>query len=141
MTTKAMNTVSTQREPAWLLRRTLQINALISGLTGAGMALASGAVAQLLGLAGSLPIALLGIDLVLFGAWVGYEALQPALRLRRAWVVLALDIVWVVASALVLALDPFGLSTIGKWAVAAVADVVALFALGEYVGLRRMRGR
>ena len=141
MTTKTMTTASTQREPGLLLRRALQADALASGVTGAGMALAAGPVAQLLGLDGALPIAVLGIDLLLFAAWVGYEAMQPALRVRRARAVLAINIVWVVASALVIALDPFGLSTAGKWAVAAVADVVALFALGEYIGLRRMRER
>ena len=141
MTTKTLDTVTTRREPSWLLRRTLQADALSSGITGAAMALAAGPVAQLLGLSATLPVAVIGVDLLLFAAWVGYEATRPVLRARRAWVILAVNIVWVLASAAVLLFDPFGLSTIGKWAVAAVADAVALFALAEYIGLRRIRGR
>jgi len=141
MATHTMDTTITRSEPTRLLRRTLQTNAVFSGISGAGMLLAAGSVARLLGLSSGLPIALLGADLLLFAAWVGYEAMQTVLRVRRARVVLALDIAWVVASAMIIALDPFGLSTAGKWAVAAVADAVAVFALLEYLGLRRLRAR
>ena len=139
MAIKTMDTTSTRPEPVRLLRRALQTNALFSAISGAGMLLAAGPVARLLGLGGTLPIMLLGADLLLFAAWVAYESAQPTLRVRRARVILALDIAWVVASALILVLDPFGFSTEGKWAVAAVADIVAVFALVEYLGLRRLR--
>jgi hypothetical protein len=139
MATHTMDTVSTRPEPTRLLRRALQTNAVFSGIGGAGMLLAAGPVARLLGVEVSWPIVLLGADLLLFAAWVGYEAMQTMLRRRRARVILALDIAWVIASALTITLDPFGLSTEGKWAVAAVADVVAVFALVEYLGLRRLR--
>jgi hypothetical protein len=141
MATNTMDTISTRPEPTRLLRRALQTNAVFSGISGAGLLLVAGPVARLLGLGGALPIALLGAGLLLFAAWVGYEAMQPMLRQRRARVILALDIAWVVASAVIIALDPFGLSIAGKWAVAAVADVVALFALAEYLGLRRLHVR
>jgi hypothetical protein len=139
MATHTMETTITRPEPARLLRRVLQVNAFFSGISGAGMLLAAGPIARLLGVEVSWPIVLLGADLLLFAAWVGYESAQTVLRVRRARVVLALDIAWVVASAMIIALDPFDLSTAGKWAVAAVADVVAVFALVEYLGLRRLR--
>jgi len=141
MATHTMDTISARPEPSRLLRRALQTNAVFSAISGAGILLASGSVARLLGVELSWPIALLGADLLLFAAWVGYEAMQGVLRVRRARAVLALDIAWVVASALLIALDPFGLSATGKWAVAAVADVVAIFALIEFLGLRRLRAQ
>ena len=141
MATHTIDTISTRPEPARLLRRVLQTNAVFSAISGAGMLLASGSVARLLGVEVSWPIGLLGVDLLVFAAWVGYEAMQGVLRVRRARAVLALDIAWVVASALLIALDPLGLAVGGKWAVAAVADVVAVFALIEYLGLRRLRAQ
>src|SRR5436190_16168092 len=136
MATYTMETTITRPEPARPLRRVLQVNAFFSGISGAGILLAAGPIARLLGVEASWPIALLGADLLLFAAWVGYEAMRTVLRVRRARVVLALDIAWVLASAVIIVFDPFGLSTAGKWAVAAVADVVAVFALLEYLGLR-----
>jgi hypothetical protein len=141
MATRTIDTTISRREPARLLRRALQSDAILSAASGSGLLLAAEPVARLLGLGISWPIALLGADLLLFGAWVGYEAWQPELRVRRARLILALDIAWVVASALVLALDLWAFTVAGKWAVAAVADVVALVALAQYLGLRRLRGQ
>lgn len=140
MATRTLDTAITRRDPAQLLRRTLQADAIVSAASGAGMLLASGEVARFLGLALSWPIALLGADLLLYAAWLAYEAGRPALRQIPARVFLALDIAWVLASALILELNPWGFTAAGWWAVAAVADVVALLGLAKYLGLRRLRG-
>lgn len=141
MATRTFDGPIARRDPALLLRRTLQLDAIISLVSGAGLLAAAGPVAQFLGLAISWPIALIGADLLLYAAWLAYEGWRPALRLAPARVFLALDIAWVLGSALILALNPWGLTPAGWWAVAVVADLVVPLALGKYLGLRRLNGR
>jgi hypothetical protein len=57
---------------------------------------------------------------------------------RKARIIFALDILWVVGSILLLIADPLTLSNEGKWIVLILADAVGVFAVLEYFGLRRM---
>ncbi|HNP72631.1 MAG TPA: hypothetical protein PKK15_16030 [Kouleothrix sp.] len=127
-----------QHDPARLLRRTLFADALFSTLGGAGMLLAAGPIAAWLGLGAGWPIALIGLDVLILGVWIGYEARRTPIAAGRVRLMLALNIAWVVASVLLLLFDPFGLTTAGKWAVAGLADAAAVVALLEYLGLRRL---
>ena len=56
-----------------------------------------------------------------------------------AWEVIALDVLWVLGSVLLIFTDLVPLSIGGKWTVALIADIVALFAILQYVGLRRQQ--
>ena len=49
-----------------------------------------------------------------------------------------LDVVWVVGSAVLLVTKALPFTPVGVWAVAIVADIVAIFAIVQYLGLRRM---
>ena len=138
MATQTFETALAQRDPAQLLRRALQIDAFASVFSGAGLLLAAGPISRWLGLGLSWPLALIGADMIIFGVWVGFEAQREQLRAGRVRAVLALNAAWLIASALLIAFDPFGLSVAGKWAVAGVADLVLLIAIGEYLGLRRL---
>ncbi len=141
MATQTLSTTTVHAEPDRPLRRALQADAIVTAMSGVGLLLAAEPAARLLGMAASWPIALLGVDLILYAAWVGYEAWQAALRVRRARIMLALDIVWVLASVALILIDPFGFTAAGKWAIAAQADGVAVLGLLKYLGLRRLRGR
>jgi hypothetical protein len=52
-----------------------------------------------------------------------------------------LDIAWVTGSILLLASGLVPLSTARKWSIAILADIVALFALLQFIGLRRVLSR
>ena len=54
-----------------------------------------------------------------------------------AWYAIEGDIGWIIATIIVLVVDPFNFSTAGKWLLAAIADIVAVFVILQYIGLRR----
>ncbi len=51
--------------------------------------------------------------------------------------VIVLDVAWVAGSALILLFDLVPLTTAGRWTIALLAEVVALFAILQTIGLRR----
>lgn len=121
-----------------LLRRALTANVIFSLASGAAMLLAGSQIAALMGLASALPVQAIGAAVLLFSPLVWAIARRSPINAGHAWIILALDIAWVVASALEIALNPFGMSSAGLWLVAGIADAVAVIALFEYLGLRRL---
>jgi len=80
---------------------------------------------------------LLGLGVVLFGALCGWAASRGSLPAGVARLILAADIAWVMASALVLLL-PAPWTAAGVAGIAALALIVADLAVLEYLGLRRL---
>ena len=119
-----------------LLRNTLTVNALATAASGAAMALGAVPLAPLFGLPGPWPMAAFGAALVLFAAWVWLVRREPV-DVAQARAVFVMDVAYVIASFALIAGWPQLLSPLGRLGVALMADVVAVFALFEYVGLRR----
>lgn len=127
-----MNTV----QPNPLLRRVLQLDALLSG--GAGLLLCLGA-APLSALLG-LPLALLQIAGLLMLPWCGvllWMARRAPLDRRAVWAVIAVNAAWVVDSLLLLASGWVQPTFWGQAFVIAQALAVVLFAELQYLGLKR----
>ena len=128
-----------------LLRRALWGNAVFSVVCGAVLVagatpFAAWATHQPVSLAGldlAIVFELLGLGVVLFGALCGWAAARASLPAGIARLILAADIAWVMASALVLLL-PASWTTAGVAGIAAVALIVADLAVLEYLGLRRL---
>lgn len=119
-----------------LLARVLKVNGTISGLVGLIVFLVPNRVDEIIGAGAPGIVRLIGGGLVVFGVivlWLGFRA-APVLR-SGGRIVLMLDIVWVVASLVLVSSGWF--STSGNVIVLAVALMVAGFALGEVVGLQR----
>lgn len=119
-----------------LLRRALRANALFSA--GGGLLLIFGArpLATFVGVNAPPVLALTGVVLVGYAAWLAWSAAREPLDQRVGAVAVALDAAWVVASVLVLANGWLPLTTAGTWAVAIIADIVAVFALVQFYALR-----
>lgn len=137
MATQAI-AATTARAP--LLRRALLANAIFSELSGLAFLIGAGPLAALIGLGAAWPLMVLGAGVLFFGILVFFEARREPLHIGRARAILALDIAWVLASGALLLLNPLGLTSAGWWLVAGIADVVAVLAVLEYLGLRRLRG-
>ena len=120
-----------------LLRNALRGNSIFSAVSGAILIAASGAVAALMGIASAPLLLVIGISFVGGALLMFYVTSRQPLSIPFARLVFTLDAAWVVASAVILAFDLFGLTTEGRWIVLIVGDIVALFAVAEYVGLRR----
>jgi hypothetical protein len=79
----------------------------------------------------------LGISLLAFAVTLVVFARKKPIKLLDAWIAVFLDLAWVIGSYPLLFVVPF--STSGKWIVGIVAEVVMLFALVQWLGIRRVR--
>ncbi|MGH7455699.1 MAG: hypothetical protein ACRENG_30365, partial [bacterium] len=59
------------------------------------------------------------------------------IKLQEAWLAVVLDAAWVIGSAILIFAGT--LSTTGNWLVAIVADIVLLFAVLQFFGIRRLQ--
>ena len=121
-----------------LLRRTLYANAAFSAAGGIAMAAGAGPLARLFGIAAPAVLVALGIAVVVFAAGVFWLARRPLIPALQGWIVVALDVTWCAASAVLLLAMPGLLSVPGRWAVGLVALAVALLAAFETAGVRRL---
>jgi hypothetical protein len=129
--------MTTAMEHTRFLRRSLQLDGLASGLTGALLLAGAQPVSALIGLSAPGIARAVGAGLLVFAAALLWNASRG--RVRRGEVVAAvvLNGAWVLGSALLIVDGP--LTPIGNAAVAAVAAAVLLFAVLEVVGLRQQR--
>jgi hypothetical protein len=138
MNASAAVTTANTAPRATLLRTALLANALFAGINGIADVLFSGALAEF----ASLPAAIIpysGAGLIAFAAALLWLRARPEMPQTIVRAVIAMDVLWVVGSVVLLLLrDSIGLTTAGAWSVAAGADVVALFAILQFVGLKRL---
>ncbi len=122
-----------------LLRLALGGNAAFSTLSAVIFLAASQPIASFLGLLPGKQVVVLGIQLGVFAAWLAWLSTRPAIPRWQVWLIIALDALWVAGSFQLLLAPPAELTVGGKWAIGMVADVVALFAILQSVGLWRLR--
>lgn len=137
MAEQTMPATRTTRPARTLLHRVFLVNSLSSAIAGIAFVVASNPIANLIGVANPLAVLVIGVGLLLFAAGVFYVVSQPTINRRAAWLIFELDVIWIVSSAIILLTDAFGLSTAGRWLVLILADMVVIFAIIEFIGLRR----
>lgn len=118
------------------LRRVLLLDAVSSGSMGLMLLLFAAPAAAVL----NLPAALLseaGLILLPFAAFVGYLASREIPGRAAVWVVIALNIIWVVDSTMLLFTGWVEPNALGYAFVVGQALFVAVLAELEYLGLRR----
>ncbi|MEZ4674323.1 MAG: hypothetical protein R2932_08785 [Caldilineaceae bacterium] len=85
------------------------------------------------------PLLIVGIGLLPFAFFVAQVARQKPLNRTLVWIVIEMDLLWVIASATILLFGWPATTTVGgMWAIAIVAEIVATFAILQYVGIRRL---
>lgn len=140
--TVSATTVHTARPDHVLLRRTLVVNGLFSAISGALILLLSGPIATYFGLPSPTAMMALAVVILAFALFVYLTLRSVPMNRTQATLILIGDIVWVVASAIILVGDLFSLTAGGKVMVLIAALIVADFALFEWIGLRRgVQGR
>ena len=128
----------TKKEPTMLIRA-LQANALFSGLCGLIAIAFSMQVATFLGLTNSTVILIMGIGLLLWAGFTAWVLMRPVINPTTVKLIIEGDLLWVVGTILLLIFAGGIFTTGGKWAMAIVGDIVAVFAILQWVGLRRMQ--
>jgi len=126
-----------REEPACFLRKALMGNALFSTLSGLTILLAQGWVLRILGLASSVNLLILGAGLIVFAITLVVNARKQQVKKSDAWIAVLMDVAWVLGSYILIFIVPF--STEGKWVVGVVAELVLVFAVLQFVGIRRIQ--
>lgn len=114
------------------------VNAISSGITGMGLAAASGSVARIFGVSQTEPFVGVGLFLMAFATLVYMVSRQQAVNAYAVRFVIAGDSLWVAASLLVLAFRPFSISLLGYLSIAAVGVWVAVMAYLQFRGLNQL---
>jgi hypothetical protein len=65
------------------------------------------------------------------------NARKQQVKKSDAWIAVCRDVAWVIGSYVLILVVPF--STEGKWVVGAVAEAVLVFAVLQFVGIRRIQ--
>ena len=120
-----------------LLRRALLADGVASGAMGALLLIAAGPLAGLLGLE-VLLLRTAGLILIPFAALVVYFGARPHISHRAVWVIVAVNVLWVIDSILLLVTGWAEPTLLGYLFTLGQALAVALFAGLEYAGLRRV---
>jgi hypothetical protein len=136
-----MTLQSVSQNPDSLLRRTLRANGLFSGVSGLAFITASRPIALFLGLDGPFVLIVIGIGLLLYALALWFNAGHRPIDHSFVWVAIIADAAWVVGSLIILLTDWFPLTPAGWWAVAIVADLVAIFAVVQFYSLRQVSKR
>ncbi|MCE7999284.1 MAG: hypothetical protein HEP70_10525 [Rhodobiaceae bacterium] len=121
-----------------LLRRFLLGNATFSTLTGTLCLVDAAPLTQAFGIPDPTLLPGLGVQLLLFATAIVWIATRPDISTRLAWIIIALDIGWVVGSIALLPFVSGMLTATGITALVLVAIGVATFACGQIAGIRRL---
>lgn len=124
-----------REECTWLLRKALMGNALFSTLSGLIILFAQSWVLRILGLS-HINLLILGVGLIFFATILAIHARRQNVKTSDAWIAVWMDLAWVLGSYGLLFVVPF--STRGKWVVGAVAELVLMFAVLQFLGIRRI---
>jgi hypothetical protein len=120
-----------------LLRNSLIGNALFSMLSAVGILATTGWLAQFLGLRDRIGLTVLAVSLAGYAVILLINARRPKIKISDAWMAVVLDALWVTGSYALIFAVPFTLH--GKWLIAAVAEIVLVFAILQSFGIRRVR--
>jgi len=121
-----------------LLRNALYGNSIFCSTSGLAFSIFSAPIATFLGLSASWVILVLGIGLLLYGIEVFIFSRKESISEGLAKFVIGADLAWVVGSVVLIFSNLVAFTIPGKWGIAIIADIVLVFAVLQYVGLRRM---
>lgn len=117
------------------LRRALQANGVFSGVSGLILILGAGPLSELIGISVSSVLIGIGVALIFYAVGLFRNAAREQVSRIEAWMAVIMDLAWVVGSAALIFLGV--LTVTGNWVVAGVADIVLLFGILQWVGLRK----
>ena len=95
--------------------------------------------ATVAGLSAASVLQILAVLLLPFAGFAAWAANDPSNRRWAVWTIVALDIDWVIATALLLVFAGSAFTTAGWVALIAIAAAVDVFATLQFLGLRRTR--
>jgi hypothetical protein len=82
-------------------------------------------------------LAILGVGLLVFAVTLVINARRQQVKTSDAWIVVLMDLAWVLGSYVLIFVVPFSIE--GKWVVGVVAELVSVFALLQFIDIRRIQ--
>jgi bacteriorhodopsin len=121
------------------LYRVLKFDGLFAVLSGIVLILGASAIASLFDLENQIAFVVVGVLVLGYGASLLLLTKQGSDNRKIALAAITLNMSWVVLSYLGLLLGWFPVNAAGKWTIALVAEAVLVFAVLEFIGLRRQQ--
>lgn len=121
------------------LKTILLVNAISSGITGVILTLIPTVFATIFKVSATLPFVEVGIFLILFSVFTGFTAFGNPIKIARVKTIITLDITWVIASAICIAILFAKISSWGTLMVIGVAAWVGLMAFLQTTAMKRSR--
>lgn len=131
---------SSRRETAPLLQRVMRGNAIFSATSGAVLILTAPALARMMGIPWPLALAVTGALLVAYAPILWALAERVGAVTWPGWLAVVLDVLWVAGSVALVFGGLLPLTTAGIWIIIVLAEIVAMFALVQFIGIRRLVG-
>lgn len=119
-----------------LLRNALRANAAFSALCATTILFLREPLSQSFGIGDSRILLAIALGLLPFAVGLLRNSMLETIDIREARIATALDLAWVAGSVAVLLSGV--LTSSGNWAVVAVADIVGLCAIAQFLGVRRI---
>lgn len=120
-----------------LLHTVLRLNAAFCGIFGLAFLLFAGSFAGWLGIPSAAALLVTGLLLIGWEIFVLQLVRHPQIPVAGAWAVIFGDLAWVVGSIALLLGGWLPLTKSGAWFVAIIADIVLLFVIIQYLGLKK----
>ncbi|MBT32512.1 MAG: hypothetical protein CMO01_22845 [Thalassobius sp.] len=114
------------------LRITLKLNAFFSAISGLILAVFAEFIGNLIGLDQNINLMYIGFALILFATFVFLVALSKTLNKSLVRFIILQDVLWVLASIVLLIVSPFNITFTGKILIIGIALVVADFAYFQF---------
>jgi hypothetical protein len=118
-----------------LLQNTLVANATFSTATGILLAIFPEKFVELFEVENAIVFRVIGVILLFFAGFVFSQVKKHDIKLVKF--IISQDALWVFSSALLLLIQPFGISATGNYMIGGVAVIILLFALGQIQGLKK----
>ncbi len=135
-----MNVTQTITRKDNLLRDTLRANSIFSGVSGLVLVVGFAPLANFIGVAWAWTLIVLGIGLLGYAFLLMQASRRAELEMKEAMVFIVSDVVWVLLSVVLLLTDWIPFTIEGRWLIVILADVVACFAVLQFIGARRIGG-
>ena len=141
-------TTHTLTAPDTLLRKALRANSAFSLASGLLLTFAAASIASFLGIEetsifdgfdGTALVRVVGIGLIGYALLLYFFTQHSEITPMQGMEAVIADGAWVVGSVVLLLTDWLPLTSAGSWAILLVADVVLVFAIVQYIGVRRIK--
>jgi hypothetical protein len=139
MSANAQVTQATPTKPTSMIQRALQTDGVVSTLTGLIFTFGAGILSPIVGVEQPEIVLIFGLLIVLYGVGVFTLSNRTPLPSLMPVTIIVGNVIFVALCIGLLVADPFTFTTEGKWILLILADAVALLAIWQFIGVRRMR--